>query len=302
MCWIKIWKALDLSNNPLILIFAYKRFEFLDEILGMCFQDAPDKHVRLIVDGAENTGLRRIQKNRIGNLLTNFPRLEVVLRPANLGLRRNILLGITEALQDYDSVIILEDDCVPEVGFIEFALGSLQKYKEDKRVRSICGFVPGKVDLYSRTITFERLSQRFIPWGWATWADRWVDYETDSNYLLSQCERKTVNLPKDLEVALQRLASTNTEQNIWSVNWSTVHFLSNTAVIYPPRGLIQNRGFDGLGVHTGVSRTFENINTLQGSGKTPQIESSLDFSSALSGFMEKHWEETLIPIQDRLDS
>lgn len=288
-------------GDPIILIFAFKRFEFLPEIVAACLRDAPGKHLRLIVDGGESREFRLSQQREISNLLEKFPQLEVVLRPVNLGLRRNILSGISEALHEYESAVILEDDCVPEEEFFYFMLSSLERHHGDKRVRSICGYVPGKVDATSMPTKTVRSSHRFIPWGWGTWSDRWDDYETDSNHLLTECKRGGVRLPEDLRVALLRLAEAKTEQNIWSINWSVAHFLSDSISIYPPEGLIQNRGFDGTGVHTRKSNTFDSIKTLQKIGTLNRESATQEFSVVLEEFMERNWKETLIPIEDRLD-
>ena len=45
----------------------------------------------------------------------------------------------------------------------------------------------------------------------------------------------------------------------WAIRWYASIFLNNMYCLYPRESLVNNIGFDGTGVHSGVSRIFDTI-------------------------------------------
>jgi hypothetical protein len=96
----------------------------------------------------------------------------------NLGCGVGVSSAISWALESEESVIILEDDIVPEISFFRYCDELLWLYKEDDEVFAVsgCNFVP-------RELLPESESYRFssIPnvWGWAVWKRSWDTYSFD---------------------------------------------------------------------------------------------------------------------------
>jgi hypothetical protein len=96
----------------------------------------------------------------------------------NLGCGLGVSTAISWALTNEESVIVLEDDVLPDPSFFLFCQELLERFSEDDKVFAISGsnFVPKR---YLST----RDSYRFTPithvWGWAVWKRSWEKYEFD---------------------------------------------------------------------------------------------------------------------------
>jgi hypothetical protein len=95
--------------------------------------------------------------------------------PDNLGLRRRMGSAISWALERVDRIIILEDDCIPEITFFRFCTELLHRYANDGRIGAITGdnFQPRGFDC-GASYYFSRYAHC---WGWATWRRAWKLYD-----------------------------------------------------------------------------------------------------------------------------
>ena len=77
--------------------------------------------------------------------------------------------------QHEDRLIELDEDCFASVAFFEYCEKLLGKYKSEKRVWMISGdnFTP-EFYLGENSYFFSRYGH---PYGWATWKDRWLNFE-----------------------------------------------------------------------------------------------------------------------------
>jgi FkbM family methyltransferase len=93
----------------------------------------------------------------------------------NLGCGRRVSSGITAAFEQFESAIILEDDCVPDSSFFEYCSTLLERYRDNPRVMCISGdnfqdgVIRGDGDYY--------FSKYAHCWGWATWKRAWQSYD-----------------------------------------------------------------------------------------------------------------------------
>jgi hypothetical protein len=90
-----------------------------------------------------------------------------------------------------------------------------------------------------------------MPWGWATWSDRWRDYTLDLKLLADRVDKAGLAdcLPVDLMSYCRNKDLLEGRGDIWSINWSIIHYLTRSWAVYPTVSLIENIGFDGTGVH-----------------------------------------------------
>ena len=85
--------------------------------------------------------------------------------PENIGLADSIVNGVTELVDQYGRIIVLEDDIVTSIGFLRYMNQALDMYAEDEQVFQVSGFmVPAKKKL--EPCGFFRAPGS---WGWATW-------------------------------------------------------------------------------------------------------------------------------------
>ena len=187
---------------------------------------------------------------------------EVIVSKHNRGLADAIISGIDYVFQEYDAIIVLEDDCIPHRGFMTFMTNCLYKYEDKKEVFSASGYAyPVEIEGNGSDAYFTR---RISSWGWGTWKDRWAYYERDYRIL-----GRIMNTPElakqfhiwgeDLECHLR--GNIYGSCNSWAVFWALTVIEQKGYCLSCYKSLINNIGFDGTGVHSGnqefIQRLYE---------------------------------------------
>lgn len=189
--------------------------------------------------------------------------VEVIERPQNYGLAKNIISGVTEVLNEYGKVIVLEDDIVTSPGFLKYMNSALNLYQNEARVMHISGYLPKTSGWNKLPSTF---FLRFMScWGWGTWNSSWQSLNTDSKFLYDSILERDVNFNKfNLEgsIALSNQLKDNIAGKIdtWAIKWMASIYLESGLCLYPNQPLVSNIGWDGSGVHSqdlGMNSQFE---------------------------------------------
>jgi len=169
----------------------------------------------------------------------------------NKGLANSIIQGVKELMSKYDKVIVMEDDLICSLDYLEYMNEALEVYQNNKLIWSISGYTPN----LSFPKAFEEqvyLSSRGCSWGWATWKDRWkkVDWGVaDFEDFKKDKERREAfnqggnDLYKLLE--LHMLGKVDS----WAIRWCYSQFKRNTYTVYPVKSKISNHGFNLNGTH-----------------------------------------------------
>ena len=69
-----------------------------------------------------------------------FANVSLIVRKENYGLARNVIEGVTEIVNRYGRVIVLEDDLVTNRYFLRFMNDGLDRYEKEKQVTGVTGF------------------------------------------------------------------------------------------------------------------------------------------------------------------
>ncbi|NQV41136.1 MAG: hypothetical protein HQ506_02175 [Candidatus Marinimicrobia bacterium] len=219
------------------------------------------KSFTVFIDGTMDEDVQKKQAEIIQYLSTiDWADFEIVHRKVDLGLAKSIVLSVSDTLRTYDSVVVLEDDCIVRPGFVKYFETALNEYERDQSVGAICGYSypiiqmdPDKPDYF--------LASRFTPWGWATWKNRWQNYTISLTSLRDQAKSKQINISdfgEDLMLYLEDSTYLSHKQEIWSLNWILTLIINRQLVLYPKISLIDNIGFDGTGVHSEATKVFDN--------------------------------------------
>ena len=111
-----------------------------------------------------------------------FKSVSIVERDENFGLANSIIDGSTKIINNYGRTIVLEDDLIVSIDFLEYMNEALNRYEINKNIWSITGYSPNIENINSSKDLY--LSPRGSSWSWATWKDRWdiIDWKiTDFN-------------------------------------------------------------------------------------------------------------------------
>ncbi len=255
-----------MSNLAPILIFAYRRPEHLRKTISslMRCEGFLQSPVIIYADGAKNQGeipsvmaTREVAENLLGD------RAEYHFSDINLGLSQSIITGVTDIVNRYGRVIVLEDDLELSPAFLNYMNQALDQYADDENIFQISGYMFEVEALTNMSSAF------FLPltvsWGWATWKSAWDRFDSKAvgwEELLSSNEmRQRFNLDGayDYTTMLSNQMAGNSDS--WAIRWYWSVFKKNGLALFPPVSLVRNTGFDGSGTHgKGVFRKFSGAN------------------------------------------
>jgi hypothetical protein len=182
--------------------------------------------------------------------VTGFRSVRVVEREENWGLSRSVTSATAELCERFGRVIAVEDDLVVAPGFLRFLNHGLNRYETEARVMQISGF---QFDL--RATPADR--SVFLPliscWGWATWKRAWRAYDPQAggfDEIAADADRRhRFNLDGAYDYASLLKRQQEGSVDSWGVRWYLSVFRQDGVVLYPPRSLVSNEGFDGSGTH-----------------------------------------------------
>jgi hypothetical protein len=256
-------------NTSPIALFVYNRPEHTRKTVEALQRNNLAKESELFIfsdSPKDDKSKEKVEKVRdYLKTVTGFKKVTVIERSENLGLAKSIISGVTQIVNKYGEIIVLEDDLVTSPYFLEYMNGALDLYEKENRVISIHGYtLPVKKPLPE---TF------FIKgadcWGWATWKRGWDLFEPDGKKLLAKLEKR--NLIKEFDFdgtynysgMLKRQIAGLT--NSWAIRWYASAFLAHKLTLYPGESLVQNIGQDASGTHMGKGGLY---NTLLSNKKT----------------------------------
>ncbi|MFH1827611.1 MAG: methyltransferase, TIGR04325 family [bacterium] len=189
--------------------------------------------------------------------ITGFKKITIIERRNNVGLANSIIAGVTEIVNKYGKIIVLEDDLLTSPYFLKFMNEGLNYYEKEKRVASIHGYVyPIKAKL---TETF--FIQGADCWGWATWKRGWDLFERDGKKLLAELKKKDLTHKFDFggsyPYTKMLIDQVNGKNNSWAIRWYASAFLKGKLTVYPKRPLIFHNGNDESGTNVGKSHELD---------------------------------------------
>ncbi|MBX7531764.1 glycosyltransferase [Qipengyuania sp. 1XM1-15A] len=230
-----------------ILIFAYNRPDRLEALLASlaACPELDESPVSIFIDGPKGDHDRDsvLQVVEVAEALA--PKHAVIrARDANLGLKQSIMTGVTDALQQNDRVIVLEDDLIVSPHLLTYFNAALRVYRDCERVWSITGYMFNVPELAVRDTSF------FLPfpnpWAWATWSSRWEKFSrmrqpcdlpiNASSFRTSFNAHGVRDFASILDLDRRELVSS------WFINWYLAMFKDAGLTMWPPKPLVSNQG------------------------------------------------------------
>lgn len=259
-----------------ILLFTYNRPSHTRQTLEALLNNKLCSESELFVfsDGYKNNDDKKdvLKVRELIHSIDGFKEIHIVENAHNLGLAENIIEGVTQVVNEYEKVIVLEDDLVTSPYFLTFMNETLEKFENEEKIGHIQGYC----------FPLPQLPETFLikwtgSWGWATWKRAWKHFNPDGQILLNELKQR--NLTKKFDFngnypftrMLQR--QVNGENNSWAIRWNASLFLNDILSVNAGKSLVRNIGFDGSGVHSGKDEVFPTDLYMQKlSIDIPQIE------------------------------
>lgn len=252
-----------------VAIFVYKRADHTEELLqslAAC-RLAKKTDVFIFADGqkpAENEEIRNRDAREIEevrNLISDvrwtecFKSLTIASSDVNKGLANSVIAGVTDVINSFGKIIVLEDDLVVAQDFLEYMNAALNFFADDEGKFAVTGWSYPIKSLagYGKDAW---MFYRACSWGWGTWADRWnkvefnpvkADFEGKLNdpEWCNKFTRGGNDLPGMLRLQLDG------KRDSWAIRWNAAASDLDMMTVYPQRSRIMNNGRDGSGTHCG---------------------------------------------------
>ena len=248
-----------------IALFVYKRPDKTLKVLEGLQSNSILSKSNLFVfqDGLKSnpTDQELFNHNEVFKIIGSFKGAyskHIVRHESNLGLAKSLTSGISDLLRNHESVIILEDDIVPSMFFLEYMNLSLFLYKDNPKV--------GSVSAYSYPVKNNNLPSFFFlnltsSWGWGTWSRAWNQYNPDGKHLrdlvISESNIGQFNFNNTFDFMSMLEDCINGKNDSWGVRWYASCYLSGLLTLYPKFSLVNNIGHDNSGTHCGNTSRYE---------------------------------------------
>jgi hypothetical protein len=238
-----------------IVLFVFNRPQHTEITLrALASNDlAKDSVLYIYSDGpkenADEDAIKKINETRVIIRKEKWCKeVHIIESDVNKGLANSVIHGVTEQVNKYGRVIVIEDDIVIAKGFLKFMNEALEMYKEDIDVAGISGW-SFPIRLKDETY-FSRVG---ACWGWGTWKRVWEKTSFDTELLIKVLEKTNrlheynIDGTYDYMALLHRQSKGQSDS--WAIRFYTNYFLNNMLFLFPNKSLVQNIGFDNSGTH-----------------------------------------------------
>lgn len=266
------------NSKPPIVVVAFNRPRSLLRLLGsLANAHYPAKDILLIISIDKSDNNEDVLKIA-NNFEWNFGTKEIKYNETNLGLRKHVL-QCGAISQQYDSVIVLEDDLYVSPNFYEFSLAAL-KFSEDKEY--ICG-----ISLYNHQLNvhnrenFSAIEDGYDNWYFqfaSSWGQVWSKKQWGGFmdwYLSNQKLEDNISIPLNV------------------LKWSDKSWLKYYIVylieekkyfFYPKVSLTTN--FSDAGTHIGTDSTYFQVPLAFAKGQQYQFSPIKESKAIYDAFFE----------------
>ncbi|TKT87650.1 hypothetical protein [Dyadobacter frigoris] len=228
-------------NHTIRTISALQTNHLAKESDLFIFSDAPKNE--LANDSVEE--VRKFIKS-----ISGFKSITIIERDINYGLVKSISEGVTDIIDRFDKIIVVEDDLITHKQFLEYMNKSLDLYKNKQDVHEITGYSY----INTKSISLENQSY-FLKisstWGWATWSDRWIKFSDGLTGIesLHNDSKLKYQFNYNNSYNYYKLVNDNKKGIVksWGIVWYWNIFKNNGLTLYPTETLIDQIGFDGSG-------------------------------------------------------
>ena len=250
-----------MQNLAPIALFVYNRPEHTRRTISYLQKNllAEESRLFLFSDGPK-TNADKAKVDEVRQLIkevTGFKSVKVIARDENLGLANSIISGVTKLVNEYDKVIVFEDDLLSSPYALQYFNEALNRYANEDKVMHIGGYM---YDLKEKDLPETFFYRAATSWGWATWARAWKHFEPDIHKLTEQFSKPRIlrfSIEGTMNFWRQMREFREGKNNSWAIRWYASIFLRDGLTLNPAHSLINNIGHDGTGVHSNIANMYD---------------------------------------------
>ena len=170
----------------------------------------------------------------------------------NLGCGKRMGTGLTWAFEQFEELIILEDDCLPDQSFFGFCEQLLSRFRDNPQVMMISGnnFLPEPHSPHSYYF-----SKWPHIWGWASWRQAWQHFQditppandAELASVLQQVFSHSCELERWTSILRDFFDG---KIDTWDFLWTYTIWQKQGLTVLPNLNLVSNLGFGPGATHT----------------------------------------------------
>ena len=245
-------------SETAIAIFACDRPEHLNRMLNSLIRNIDlDCFAIFIFVDFPRTKSTMVRHGEVLELIRNFQKkfevVSVQVQSSNLGLASSVRQGVELCLTNFTKVIVLEDDLVLSVNYLNYMTLTLAIFEENEKIGSISGYTYSQFPFFVKRNLIATL--RHSSWGWATWKDRWIkiDWSLLSNdskmeFYLQELGKISPDLPGML------IDLKNNRVDSWAILFNLNMAILDMRALHPRYSLVSNIGGDGSGTNVRLTK------------------------------------------------
>lgn len=252
-----------MANLSPVVLFVYRRPYHTLQTLHSLAANTLSKESELFIfaDGpSPNASVEEIKAiQAVRQIITQekwCKQVHIQTFPENRGMLQNLTEGVTQVLNEYGKIIVLEDDLLLSPGFLSYMNQALNLYESESKVMQINAYMyPIRVKL-PETFFYNVITT----WGWATWKRAWDYFEPDPIRLLEKLKTNNLLDRFDLQgseffMGILKNCIEGKNQS-WGIRWYASVCLQEGFCLCPRQSLVQNIGFDNSGTHAKKSNIY----------------------------------------------
>ena len=230
--------------------------------------------------------------------ITGFKSVSRIERADNLGLAHSIISGVTEIVNRFGCIIVLEDDIVTSPHFLKFMNEALSRYENEERVMHVAGYMfPIDASNIPETFFYRGSSC----WGWGTWRRAWNKFEPDPAKLIKIITDRKLKYEFNFLGSINYLGmlkyQAKSRVDSWAIRWYASVFLNQGLCLHPAQSLVQNIGHDSGGVHCDKSDAF-NVNLKN--GQITYFETLIEENNEALNRLQQYFESITPTLYEKL--
>jgi hypothetical protein len=246
----------DKSVIPVVL-FAYKRLDVLRRTMTCLCENKISKLIVFSDAPKTNKDVVDVESVRAYLSAIDWCEVEIHQRASNFGLGTNIIAGVTEVFERYDTLLVWEDDLICVPGTYEYLCSALRYYASDSRVMSVTGWTNQNI-LPPNIHNLPYFDGRAECLVWGTWRRAWMGMQTETAMEKVQAIKKKGVSPYKYGGDLPYMAKQEKASNIWAVRFLFHHILNRGLCMRPPWSMVEHIGIDERATNSSGSSWINN--------------------------------------------